>query len=656
MNSFLFNIVVWPYRQLRRVLRFFLMILRMIKISGGLLYTLRKIIHIINSEGLAGLWRKFRYLCSNRIIRPINGSDGFDRNDYQEWIRRYDTLNEKHRIAMKKRIVSMVNPPLISIIMPTYNSNIDWLHQAIDSVIAQIYPNWELCIADDASTDQSVHNFLREVADQDSRIKLKYREENGGISAASNTALDLAQGVWVALLDHDDLLTEDALFFVAKLIEENPKAALIYSDEDKIDVNNVRSGPYFKPDWNYELFLSHNLITHLGVYRKDIVDKIGGYRVNHEGAQDYDLALRFIDCIERSQILHIPKVLYHWRMHDASTAKNADAKPYAMIAGEHAINDRFKRLNIDARAELINFGFKVTYAVPNPNPLVSIIIPTKNGLNLIRQCIESILHKTEYDNYEVIVMDNNSDDTSTLDYFNEIKKHAKIRVIKDDRPFNYSQLNNFGVTKAKGDYVVLLNNDIEVINPEWLREMLGLALQPGVGAVGARLWYPDGTLQHGGVILGIAGWAGHSHKGYAGGHQGYSGRMVLISNFSAVTGACMLVCKKIYQEVGGLNEIDLKIACNDVDFCLRLNQKGYRNVFTPYADLYHHESATRGHEDTSEKQERFEREVAYMKKNHRNFFKQDPAYNPNLTLHAEDFSLSWPPRFNKASFTMDSLS
>jgi glycosyltransferase involved in cell wall biosynthesis len=635
----------WPYKQIFRSLKLAKLIAQIFDLGGGFVPTFRKIANVFWFEGLTGLKGRFKYLRTNGAHRPIHGSDGFDRNDYQEWIRRYDTLKDSHHAVMKAQLDLMDNRPLISIVMPTYNSNIDWLRQAIDSVRAQIYPNWELCIADDASTKAkvSLHKFLREVALEDHRIKVKLRDKNGHISAASNTALTLSQGEWVALLDHDDILTEDALFFVAKTILENPRAALIYSDEDKIDVNNVRSGPYFKPDWNYELFLSHNLITHLGIYRKDIIDKIGGFRLGYEGAQDYDLALRFIDCVEPSQIVHIPKVLYHWRVHDKSTAKKANAKPYAMIAGERAINDRFKRLKIDAKAEYINFGYKVSYALPTPRPLVSIIIPTRNGLDLIRQCISSILEKTDYDNYEIIVIDNNSDDLAALNYFNEIQSHSNIRVIKDDRPFNYSELNNSAVDQARGDYVVLLNNDIEVMSRNWLAEMLSYGIQPGVGAVGARLWYPNNTAQHAGVVIGIAGWAGHAHRGFAK-CAGYVGRMALVSNFSAVTGACLLISKKLYQQLGGLNAKDLKVACNDVDFCLRLVQKGYRNVFTPNANLYHHESATRGHEDSPEKQARFAAEVAYMKKKYANFFDHDPAYNRNLTMHAEDFSLSWPPR------------
>ena len=364
MKKSISNFISWPYQQFKRLLRLLKLILRTIHLGGGLANTTRKILNTFKLEGIAGVKARVQYLRTNGAFRSIHGSGWSDRNAYPEWTRRYNTLSDSHRLMMKNQIDQMAMKPLISIVMPTYNSNIDWLSQAIESVQKQAYPHWELCIADDASTNPKVRNFLKDTADQDQRIKLVFREKNGHISAASNSALELAQGEWIALLDHDDLLTEDALFFVAKAITENASAALIYSDEDKIDINNVRSGPYFKPDWNYELFLSHNLITHLGVYKKEIVEKIGGFREGFEGAQDYDLALRFIDCIEPPQIIHIPKVLYHWRMHDESTAKSSKAKPYAMLAGERAINDRFKRLNIDAKAEYVNFGYKVTYSLP----------------------------------------------------------------------------------------------------------------------------------------------------------------------------------------------------------------------------------------------------------------------------------------------------
>jgi len=440
-------------------------------------------------------------------------------------------------------------------------------------------------------------------------------------------------------------LRENALFWVVDAVIAHPDAGVIYSDEDKIDESGRRYAPYFKSDWNPDLFLSHNMICHLGVYKTALVRKLGGFREGCEGAQDYDLALRCTELLEASQIVHIPRVLYHWRSHAGSTAQAGSEKNYALMAGKHALDEHFARIHVSAKAELLDFGmYRIRYAIPASSPLVSLIIPTRNGLDLIKQCIESIVAKTTYKNYEIIIIDNNSDEPRTLDFFGSLAGESRIRVIRDERDFNYSALNNAAVQQAQGEYIGLINNDIEVISPEWLEEMMGLAMRPNIGAVGARLWYPNDTLQHGGVIIGLGGVAGHSHKNLRKGAPGYFYRAQLIQNFSAVTAACLVVKKSIYQEVGGLDEVNLKIAFNDVDFCLRLCEAGYRNVWTPYADLYHHESATRGYEDSPEKQMRFMNEVLYMKKRWGDSLLDDAAYSRNLTLDREDFSYAWPPR------------
>jgi len=565
-------------------------------------------------------------------------------NDYLEWVRCYDRLDDEQRTKMRQRIEAMAVKPLISVIMPTYNPNPEWLSEAIESVRKQIYPNWELCIADDCSSDPGIRPLLERFAASDPRIKVVYRERNGHISAASNSALELASGDWIALMDHDDLLPAHALYWVAEAINEHPEARLIYSDEDKIDVGGQRSSPYFKCDWNRDLFYSHNLITHLGVYSASLIREVNGFRIGFEGAQDYDLALRCIERIAPEQIHHIPRVLYHWRIHSDSTAAFGEAKPYAQQAGEKALKEHLLRLGIDAQVESVELGYRVRYALPAEPPLVSLIIPTRNGLALIRQCIESIREKTTYPNYEILVVDNGSDEPEVLEYFDTLASEPRIRIIRDDRPFNYSQLNNSAVALAEGEVLGLLNNDIEVISPDWLSEMVSHALRPGVGAVGAKLYYPDGTLQHGGIILGLGGCAGHAHKGFPGDSPGYYGRMCLISGFSAVTAACLVIKKSRYEEVGGLNEEDLTVAFNDVDFCLKLREAGYQNVWTPYAELIHHESVSRGYEDTPEKQARFASEVEYIQRRWGQLLDADPAYSPNLTLSFEDFSYAWPPR------------
>ena len=632
--------------QVKRVQSATRLIAPAIKKGGGFKKTVYKAFLLYKRDGFTGIKSGFRFVARNGQVIPAAGSAEFDRNDYAEWIRRYDTLTNEMRANIKHSIGGFVTKPVISVLMPTYNPKAEWLVAAIESVRNQIYPNWELCIADDASTNPAAREVLEDYVKKDSRIKVVFREQNGHISAASNSALEVCTGDWVALLDHDDLLSEHALYWVADAINQHSDIQLIYSDEDKTDESGRRFDPYFKCDWNLDLFYSHNLITHLGVYSTKLIKQVNGFEIGLEGAQDYDLALRCIEHINPAQIHHIPRVLYHWRVHAESTALASDAKPYAMLAGEKALNQHLQRKGIEAKAELVGHGFRVHYNLPSHKPKVTLIIPTRNGLNLIRTCVESILKKTTYTNYEILIIDNGSDDPEVLSFFEEAKTDIRVKVVVDNGPFNYSALNNAAVKLAQGTFIGLLNNDLEVISPNWLSEMVSIALQPKVGAVGARLWYPNETLQHGGVIVGIGGWAGHSHKGYSKGHNGYVGRMSLISGFTAVTGACLIVNKMIFEQVGGLNETELKIACNDVDLCLRLVEAGYRNVWTPYAELYHHESATRGFEDTPEKQSRFREEVQYMHRRWGTMLVNDPAYSYNLTLDYEDFSLAWPPRIN----------
>lgn len=568
-----------------------------------------------------------------------------DPHSYAHWVEQFDTIDDIDRLEMYDEVGSWRHKPLLSIVMPVYNPPIDMLIEAIDSVKAQIYFNWELCIADDASTDEGVRLFLEQSSKSDHRIKVIYREENGHISTATNSALDIVEGEFVVLMDNDDVLPEHALFWIAKTINNHPEAAIIYSDEDKIDEHGFRSSPYFKTDWNPYLFRSHNMICHLGTYRKELIEKVGRFRVGMEGAQDYDLALRCSEQVDASRIIHIPRILYHWRMHAGSTAMSGDEKPYALNAGQQALDEHLKRSGIDGHAELLDFGmYRVYYNLPAQKPLVSLIIPTRNAYALVKQCIESICDKTLYQNYEIILVDNGSDDPQSLAYFNALSKLPNVSVIRDDGEFNYSAINNNAVKHAKGEIIGLINNDIEVISPEWLGEMVSLALQPQAGAVGARLWYPDNRLQHGGIIMGPLTLAGHAHKMLPKGNHGYFGRASLIQGMSAVTAACLIVKKSIFEEVGGLNEKDLKIAFNDVDLCLKIMEAGYQNIWTPNADLYHHESATRGEENTPEKLKRFLSEVEYVQNRWREIIENDPFYNPNLTFSAEDFSVAFPPR------------
>lgn len=563
---------------------------------------------------------------------------------YKHWVRHHE-----RRAGIESttdRLARLKSRPLISVVMPVYDPPIELLRDAIDSVLGQHYSHWELCIADDASPNPEVARLLRHYAEADERIKLVVREVNGHISIASNTALDLACGEYVALLDHDDLLTPDALLEVAVALERYPDAQLLYSDEDKIDTQGQRHSPHFKSGWNPELFLSQNYISHLGVFHRALLNKVGGFRVGYEGAQDYDLALRCVLHLHPRQIVHIPRVLYHWRTLPGSTALGGGEKPYAQSAGERALTDYLQQSGMLGRVACLANGYYrvLPPELPDPPPLVSLIIPTRNAHLLVQQCITSILQKTTYSRYEILLVDNGSDDPEALRYFAELALDPRIRVLRDDSPFNYSALNNHAARLAQGELIGLINNDVEVISPDWLDEMVSLALRSGVGAVGARLWYPDHTLQHGGIIVGLGGVAGHSHLKLRQDEGGYFGRAQLTQAVSAVTAACLLVRASTYWQVGGLEETHLTVAFNDVDFCLKLCEAGYRNVWTPFAELFHHESATRGHEDTPQKKARFASEVAYMQRRWKGVLGHDPYYNPNLSLVANSFTLAWPPR------------
>lgn len=592
---------------------------------------------LFRREGVAGLRRGLMVVKTR--------SDSFDRNNYQAWVQRYATLNDESREAMRNKMAGFALQPLVSVLMPVYNAPVEFLSQAIESVRNQLYPNWELCIADDASTDPRIRALLEAAAVQDSRIKIDFRTSNGHISQASNSALALAKGEFVALFDHDDLLTEHALYWIVEAINRNPEAGLIYSDEDKVDATNQRYDPYFKSELNYELLLAQNMICHLGVYRTAQVRSLGGFRTGFEGGQDYDLALRVIEQLEPAQVVHVPQVLYHWRAFAGSTALGAGEKNYAAVAGRRAVAEHLTRRGLAAEvtaAPEAPAQNRVRFACPAPQPLVSIIIPTKDRADLLEMCLKSLQAKTSYTNYEVIIVDNGSVEPATQALFDRLQA-PRFKVVRDDSPFNYSALNNSAARLARGELLCLMNNDIEILTPDWLEEMVSFAWREDVGCVGARLWYPDGRLQHGGCVIGVGGIAGHSHKYLSRGQVGYFARAVLHQSFSAVTAACLLVRRSIFEQMGGLDE-QLVVAFNDVDFCLRVQAAGYRNVWTPYAEMNHHESASRGEEDSPEKIARFKREIDYMKARWGDSLLNDPTYSHNLTLDGEDFSYAWPPR------------
>jgi glycosyltransferase involved in cell wall biosynthesis len=561
---------------------------------------------------------------------------------YEDWIRQHDFDEERDGETLRAAVDALDHSPLISVVMPVYNTPEKLLDEAIASVVGQIYPNWELCIADDCSTAPHVRPALERWRGSDPRIKIVFREENGHISHATNSAFALVTGEWVAMLDHDDLLRPHSLAEVALEAARHPDAEIVYSDEDKIDEGGRRYDPYFKPDFSRELFRSQNYLNHLTVHRAENIRAVGGWRPGFEGSQDYDLNLRILERIDMAKIRHIPKVLYHWRAVAGSTATAGSEKSYAHAAGKRALEEHVERMALPATVEDAPDTpfFRLRFRVPEPAPLVSLIIPTRDMVELLSGCIGSIREKTTYDNYEIIVVDNGSVEPETLAYFKKLKKEKAARIIAYNKPFNYSAINNFAVKKAKGSIVGLINNDIEVISPDWLTEMVSWAVQPDVGCVGAKLYYADDTIQHAGVILGLGGVAGHSHKHFPRDHPGYFFRLKVIQNFSAVTAACLIVRKEIYEEVGGLNAKDLEVAFNDVDFCLKVRDAGYRNIWTPFAELYHLESKSRGAEDSPEKKNRFNKEVTYMIGEWEDKLQKDPFYSRNLTMDREDFSFS----------------
>lgn len=557
--------------------------------------------------------------------------------DYAAWIARHDTLDDAMRARMRQRVASMSAPPLISVVMPTYNANPTWLRAAIESVRTQLYPNWELCIADDASTSEEARHLLRSYAGSDPRIKVAFRATNGHISAASNSALELAAGAWVALMDHDDLLPEHALFWVAVAIDRHPDARLIYSDEDKIDEAGVRSGPYFKPDWNLDLFYSQNLFSHLGVYRTALIRGVGGFRAGLEGSQDYDLVLRCLEHVQPDQVHHIPKVLYHWRVHAQSTAHSNDVKPYAQLAGVRALNEHFARRGIRGRVEHVGTGYRAHYELPASHPQVSLIVVAPGPVASAIPCVERILARTTYEKFEIVIAGSDAHTTPWPASLQTLLDAGVLRVVDDATGPGVAALTNRAVALARGEVVGLVDANVEVVSPTWLSEMVSIALQPGVGAVGAPLRLPDGTLHHGGVLLGLDGVAGPSHGGLRAGNHGYFGRASLIQGLSAVSGDCLVVTKERFDAVSGLDDTSLKAAYADVDFCLRLREAGFRNVCTPYAHLH-------WHGDAPPREAPPPSDVAYMERRWGDLLRFDPAYSPNLTLATADFGLAWPPR------------
>ncbi len=544
----------------------------------------------------------------------------------------------------RQRTVKWKQPLTISIAVPVYRTPEPYLRQMIASVQAQTYPYWELCIANGSPEDEKLRQILEEYAQQDSRIRVKQLAQNTGIAGNTNAALEMASGTYVGLLDHDDLLAPDTLYEIALVLKkaqerEETLPELIYTDEDKISQDcSEHFQPNLKPDFSPDLLRSNNYICHFLVTARELLERVGGFDSRYDGAQDYDFILR---CTEQARrISHVPKVLYHWRTHVQSTADNPISKQYAYDAGKRAIEAHLERCGLSGEVERRKeFGFyRVKYRVQG-EPLVSVIIPNKDEKETLEKCLNSIFANTDYSNYEIIVVENNSTTCEIFEYYKEIDGRNGIRVVYWDREFNYSAINNFGIAHANGSYLVCMNNDMEVISRDWMTELLGHCQRPGTGIVGTRLYYPDDTVQHAGIIVGLGGVAGNIFTGLKRLHTGYMHRDSLQQNLSAVTAACMMVSREAYDAAGGFEE-KLAVAFNDVDFCLKVRRAGYLVVYDPYAELYHYESKTRGAEDTKEKVQRFQREIEYMRSNWTTILKEgDPYYNRNLSLKKWNYSL-----------------
>lgn len=545
----------------------------------------------------------------------------------------------KYTEDISQEIKNFMKKPLISIIMPVYNVDPKWLKLAIKSIENQWYKNWELCIADDKSTNQNTINYLQEINNHP-KIKITFLNKNLNISGASNEALNLASGEYIALVDNDDEITPNALYEMVQAINKSDPD-FIYSDEDFISMDQKYINPHFKPDFSPDLLLSHNYITHLTCFKKELLDSVEKFNSQFDGSQDYDLFLRLTEKTEK--IHHIQKVLYHWRMLETSTSANSEAKPEAIERGRKVLEATLKRRNINAtvtHASLHHY-FRVKYAIKN-TPLVSIIIPFNDKPELLDMCLNSILDKSTYQNYEIIGISNNSKEKQTFDMMMTLEeKDSRVSFYEYNTEFNYSDINNHAVnTYAKGEHIILLNNDIEVISTDWIEAMLEHSQRENVGCVGAKLYYPDDTVQHAGIIIGLGGYAGHSHKMYPRDNPGYFNRLNSIQNLSAVTAACLMIKKSLYTRVDGLDAKSFKVAYNDVDFCLRVKEKGYLNIYTPYAEMYHHESISRGYETTPDKIARFQTEKDALHHRHQIILENgDPYYNPGLTHDKEDFSL-----------------
>ena len=582
---------------------------------------LKRIAPVLRREGISAFWHKAQKILTRRF-----------KTDYEIW-KDHHYLLKRDIEDIKEQIRKFQYKPKISLVMPVYEVEKKWLKKAFESVFNQLYRNWELCVVDDASTQKKTRSFLSRYQGHQ-KVKIKFLDQNMGIAAASNEALALAEGEFVGFLDHDDELSKDALFEVVQFLNKHPEAELIYSDEDKIDLKGKRVNPFFKPDYSPDLLLSFNYICHFLICRQKLLQEVKGLRKGFEGSQDYDLLLRLTE--RTNQIHHIPKVLYHWRQVKGSTSLSHKQKKAHISSSMKALRQALERRNIKGTVEQgINFDLFESYRVKRKienHPKISVIIPTRDKVRFLKTCVHSIQEKTDYQNYEILIVDNKSREKETLDFLSDLEKKENIRIIKYHDEYNFSRINNFAVSHARGSHIFFLNNDIEVISQEWMTSMLEHSQREEVGAVGAKLIYPDNTIQHAGTVVGLGGVAAHSHKKFPSDSNGYFGFLNTIRNTSAVTAACMMLRKKVFEEVGGFDEENLPVGFNDVDICLELRKRGYLIVYTPYASLYHYESQTRPPVLDPD-------EEKFMKKKWGQVLLSDPYYNPNLSLDSEDYRI-----------------
>jgi GT2 family glycosyltransferase len=589
---------------------------------------------VLLNGGPASVLRKIKNRC--RLARNLSdvlprapgarGAPSLNRQ-YPEWLVQHElTATEMEQMATEMK--AFVYTPLISVLIPVFNTAEAWLRRAVESVRSQVYDNWEICLVNDGSTNDAVRSILDSYAGSDRRIRVKHLPANLGIAGASSEALAMAEGEFVALLDHDDEITPDALWEIVRRLNRNPDVDLLYSDEDKLSSDGSRIDPFFKPEWSPDLLLSMNYIAHFCVFRRTVLESVGGFRPGYDGAQDYDVMLRFTERTER--IAHIPKILYHWRVIPGSSAEFPAAKPHALENGRRAIEDALRRRGRPGAVYAHSPGkYLVRYEIRD-SAKISVIIPTRDHWELLKRCLASIEERTRYSTYEIIIVDNGSTDPQTVQYLDALS--SDHRVLRYPKPFNFSALINFGAAHATGEYLLLLNDDTEAIAPEWLTAMVEQAQRPEVGVVGGKLLYPDKTIQHAGVLVGYFGGAGHAFRNLPDNGTAYFGFADVVRNCSAVTAACMMVRRPVFQQIGGFDET-LGVVYNDVDFCMRVRKQGYLVIYTPLAVLWHLESASRGRLRPSKEEDLFYRRWREW------IDRGDPYYNPNLSLTREDWTL-----------------